>query len=337
MSRSLRYLQALNEALHHEFARDPSVLMLGEDIRENLRGETSGLFATYGPQRVIDTPISEAAFTGFATGAAMAGLRPIVEFQIPSLIYVAFDQLANQAAKLRLMSGGQTQIPVTYLVMGSGARGSTAGQHSDNPYAFLLQAGFKVVVPSTPADMKGLVIAAIRDNDPVAVFAPAALLGVRGEVPEGDYVLPLGSGDVKREGSDVTIIAVGHLMSVALEAARAAETAGVSVHVWDPRSLLPLDRDGLISAVKRTGRVVILDDSNRTCGYGGELAATVAELCFQWLQAPIRRLTRADIPIPFSPPLEEAALVTTDRVVRTVLDLASWSESTAKGIGVAHA
>ena len=322
--RQLRYVQALNEALHQEFARDPSVIMIGEDIRENMRGETRGLFTTYGPDRVLDSPISEAAFTGFATGAAMAGLRPIAEFQIPSLVYVAFDQLANQAAKLPFMSGGQTRIPVTYIIMGSGARGNVAGQHSDNPYPFLIHAGIKVVIPSTAYDMKGLATAAIRDNDPVAIFGPAACLGSRSDVPEESYVIPLGEGEVKRDGTDVTVVAVGHLVQDALKVADQLSERGVSIHVWDPRTLMPLDRAGLLTAVRKTGRVVIFDDSNTTCGYAAELSAVIAELAFASLTAPIKRVTRAHVPIPFSIPLETATLPTTDKLIAAIEATLAW-------------
>ena len=329
--RELRYVQALNEALHQEFARDETVIMVGEDIRENMRGETRGLFTTYGPDRVIDTPISEAAFTGFATGAAMAGLRPIAEFQIPSLVYVAFDQLANQAAKLPYMSGGQTQIPVTYIVMGSGARGNMAGQHSDNPYPFLIHAGIKVVVPSTAYDMKGLATAAIRDNDPVAIFGPAACLGTRSDVPEEPYLIPLGMGDVKRDGTDVTVVAVGHLVHDALKVADLLAARGVSVHIWDPRTLLPLDRAGLLEAVRKTGRVVIFDDSSSTCGYAAELSAVIAESAYASLQAPIKRVSRAHVPIPFSVPLERATLPTADKLIAAIESTLGWSMSGSMG------
>jgi acetoin:2,6-dichlorophenolindophenol oxidoreductase subunit beta len=335
--RQLRYVQALNEALHQEFARDESVIMIGEDIRENMRGETKGLFTTYGPERVLDSPISEAAFTGFATGAAMAGLRPIAEFQIPSLVYVAFDQLANQAAKLPYMSGGQTQLPITYIVMGSGARGNVAGQHSDNPYPFLIHAGIKVVIPSTAYDMKGLATAAIRDNDPVAIFGPAACLGTRSDVPEESYVIPLGKGEVKREGTDVTVVAVGHLVHDALKVADQLSERGLSIHVWDPRTLLPLDRPGLLSAVRKTGRVVIFDDSNSTCGYGAELSAVIAELAFDSLKAPIKRVSRAHVPIPFSVPLEIATLPTMDKLIAAIESIAERSSLSSRRAADANA
>lgn len=319
--RQLRYLQAMNEAYHQEMARDPDTFILGEDIRGGIRGETKGLLDAFGPDRVLDTPISEAGFVGFATGAAMAGLRPIVQFQVPSLIYVAFDQLVNQAAKLPLMLGGQTRLPITYTIMVAGARGGQAGQHSDNPYPYLLHAGFKLVSPSTPYEAKGLLISAIREDDPVIFLAPAMILGQRGDVPEDLYSIPFGIGAVKREGTDVTVIAVGNLVPEALAVAETMSTEGISVKVWDPRTLLPLDRDGLCEAVSATGRVVIYDDSNRTCGFAAEISAILGERVFGNLRAPIKRVTRADIPVPFSGPLERAVLPSPDRLataIRTV-------------------
>lgn len=310
---------------------DERVIVLGENIRDNFRGETGGLFAKYGPERIIDTPISEAACAGLATGAALAGLRPVVEFQVSSLVYLAWDQIANQAAKLALMSGGQSHVPVTYLVMASGARGNNGGQHSDNPYAIFLQAGLKVVIPVTPFDAKGLTTAAIRDDDPVALIYPVALLGTRGEVPEAHYVLPLGRGEVRREGRDVTVIAVGHLVKDALEVATELEPSGIDVHVWDPLTLAPLDCDGLIAAVRKTGRVVIFDDSNRTCGFGAELSAVISDLAFEDLTAPVKRVTRATIAVPFSPTLEPEVLPSRRALAAAIMGLCAPRAAFAGG------
>ena len=316
--RKLRYLQAMNEAYMQEMARDESIFIIGEDIRGGIRGETKGLLEAFGPDRVIDTPISEAGFVGFATGAAMAGMRPIVQFQVPSLIYVAFDQIVNQAAKLPLMLGGQTRLPITYTIMVAGSRGGQAGQHSDNPYPYLLHAGLKVVSPSTPYEAKGLMVTAIRENDPVAFLAPAMVLGQRGEVPEELYAIPFGKGDVKRDGTDVTVVAVGNLVPDALAVAEQLAQEGISVKVWDPRTLLPLDREGLCEAVSSTGRVVLYDDSNRTCGFAAELSAIIGERAFGSLRAPIKRVTRADVPMPFSTILEQAALPTRERLAAAI-------------------
>jgi acetoin:2,6-dichlorophenolindophenol oxidoreductase subunit beta len=314
----MRYLQALNSGLRSAMERDESVFVVGEDIRCNLRGETHGLYAEFGGDRVLDTPISEAAVTGFATGAAMRGMRPVVEFQIPSLVYVAFDQLVNQAAKMSLMLGGQVRVPVTYLVMAAGNRPGLAGQHSDNPYPYLVHGGLKTVCPATPRDAKGLVMAAVAEDDPVAVVAPYEALGLRGEVPEEDYSIPLGLGEVKRSGTDVTVVAVGHLVNTAVRVAGELESEGISVEVWDPRTLLPFDKDGLFASVEKTGRVVIVDDSNRTCGYAAEIASLVAEHCFDCLRGPIRRITRSDVPVPFSGSIERQVLPSAESLAEAV-------------------
>jgi len=306
----LRYVQALNQALSQLMAEDPGIFVVGEDVRHSLRGVTKGLVETYGAERIVDMPISEAAFTGLATGAAMSGMRPVVEYQINTLCFVAFDQLVDQALKLRYMMGGQGRVPVTYVFPASGFRTGLAGQHSDHPYPYLMHAGMRAVMPSTPYDAKGLLVAAIRCDDPVAFFAPAALLATRGEVPDELYEIPLGVGEVKREGTDVTVIAVGPLVPEALKVADELEAEGYSLHVFDPRTLLPLDLDGLEDAVRRTGRVVIFDDSNRTCGFGGEIAAEIAERWFDALKGPIVRIGRATVPVPFSPAIDKAVVPT---------------------------
>ena len=249
--RTLTYVAALNEALHQAMAEDGSVMVLGENIRNGVRAETRGLDERFDAGRVLDMPISEAAFTGFANGAAMAGLRPVVEFQVASLIFPAFDQIVNQAAKLRLMLGGQGRLPVTFFLMGAGAGGGRAGQHSDNPYPLLMHAGIKTLMPATPEDAKGLLLAAIFEDDPVALVAPAGLLGETGEVPEEACRTPLARGVRRREGRDVTVCAVGHLVPVALEAAERLARSGIEVEVWDPRSLLPFDKAGLSASVAK--------------------------------------------------------------------------------------
>ena len=309
-SRELGYIAALREALFQSMAADASVLMVGENIRGEIRPETKGLHARFGDARVIDMPISEAAFTGFATGAALAGGRVIVEFQVSALIYPAFDQLVNQAAKLPLMLGGQRFLPVTYLIMGAGAGGGRAGQHSDNPYPYLLHAGIKTVCPTTPADVKGLMLAAIAEDDPVAVFAPVGVYGTTGDVPEAPTVAPLGRGVVRRAGTEVTVVAGGAQALQAVQVADRLQGAGISVEVWDPLSLLPLDKAGLEASVNKTGRLVVYDDSNRTCGFAAEIAGLAAERCFTALKAPIKRVTRADVTVPFSAPIEAAVLPT---------------------------
>jgi pyruvate dehydrogenase E1 component beta subunit len=305
----------MREGLTEEMRRDPSVFVMGEDVRASIRGLTKGLLKEFGSERIFDTPISEAGFTGLATGAALAGMRPVVEYQINALLFVAFDQLVDQAQKLRYMMGGQGRIPVTYVVVASGARRGLAGQHSDHLYPLILHMGMKTVVPTTPADAKGLMKTAIREDDPVMIFAPSALLGEKGPVSEEDVVTPLGRARIAREGDDLTIVAVGPLVPQAVKCAELLAAEGISVEVVDPRSLLPLDRDGLLASVRKTGRVVIYDDANRTCGFAAEVAALVADEAWDALQAPVRRITRADVPVPFSLPLEQYVLPSPERLL----------------------
>jgi acetoin:2,6-dichlorophenolindophenol oxidoreductase subunit beta len=328
MERRINYLRALREALMQEMRRDPNVVVLGEDVRQSLRGITKGCLEEFGPDRVWDTPISEAAFVGLATGGAVAGLRPVVEFQIGTLIYVAFEQMANQAQKLRYMMGGQAKVPVTYIVPGSGARPGLAGQHSDHLYPCLLQAGIKVVIPSTPHDAKGLFTAAIREDDPVVIFAPASVMNVSGVVSEDDVYVPLGSAEIKRNGTDVTVVAVGHLVAEAIKVAEQLEKEGISVEVFDPRSLLPFDHALLETSVQRTGRLIIFDDSNHTCGFAAEVAAHAAEHLSEFLRAPIARITRADVPVPFSTALDKHVLPNGEQLQRAIRDKVNRPERT---------
>ncbi|MBF5029066.1 MULTISPECIES: transketolase C-terminal domain-containing protein [unclassified Micromonospora] len=299
----LSYRRALTRALSDEMARDESVVVLGEDIRVAAANVTTGLLKKFGPERVRDTPLSEQAFTSFATGAALAGARPVVEFQIPSLLFLVFEQIVNHAHKFPLMTGGQCAVPVTYVVPGSGSRTGWAGQHSDHPYALFAHVGVTTVVPATPADAYGLLVSAIRCDDPVVVFAPAGALDLRADVTDPAPV-PLGRGIVRRAGTDVTVVAVGHLVHDAL--AVAEELAGqASVEVFDPRTLYPFDWDGLVESVSRTGRLVVVDDGNRSCGIAGEIIATVVERVR--LAAPPRRVTRPDgAVLPFAPALDRA-------------------------------
>ncbi|GGM14699.1 pyruvate dehydrogenase E1 component subunit beta [Nakamurella endophytica] len=305
--------------MRDEMAADPSVCYLGEDVVHSLRGVSSGLAAAH-PGRVKDTPISEAAFTGFATGAAMAGMRPIVEYQIPTLLYVAFDQIVNQAQKIRLMTGGQTRVPVTYLFPGSGARLGLAGQHSDHPYTLLAHMGVKTLVPATPQDAYSLVRSAIRDDDPVAVFLPANCLPRKGDVDVA-VTVPIGPAAIRREGTDVTVVAIGHLVHEALAVADDLADQ-VDVEVIDARAAHPFDWHTLTRSVTRTGRLVVLDDTNRTCGWAAEVAATAAEELFHHLRAPVRRVARADVPMPFAPVLERAVVPDREAITAAILETA---------------
>jgi pyruvate/2-oxoglutarate/acetoin dehydrogenase E1 component len=312
----MRYQAALAQALRDEMTADPSVFIIGEDVRASLRGVSKGLVADFGRERVIDTPISEQAFTGFAMGAALAGHRPVVEYQIPSLLFTAFEPIVNQAQKFRLMTGGQAKVPVTYIVPGSGARRGLAAQHSDHPYALFAHAGVKTVVPATALDAYGLFVSAIRDDDPVVLFFPAAVLGTREEVPDQLEPVPLGVGRVHRAGEDVTVVAIGHLVHDALAVAEELAAEGISAEVWDPRSILPFDWDGLRASVEKTGRLVVFDDTNRTGGLAAEVLATIAEEVP--LLAPPRRVTRADAPIPFAVDLELALLPSREQLAAAV-------------------
>ncbi|MET7396066.1 transketolase C-terminal domain-containing protein [Dactylosporangium sp. NPDC005572] len=310
---NLSYLKALNRALGTEMARDPAVCVFGEDVRVGVSNVTTGLLKKFGPERVVDTPISEQAFTSFATGAALAGLRPVVEFQIPALLFLAFEQIANQAHKFSLMTGGQVRVPVTYLLPSSGSRGGWAGQHSDHPYSIFAHVGVKTAVPATPEDAYGLLLSAIRDDDPVVVFAPAGAVGVRADLDLAALdAVPLGVGRVHRAGEDVTLVGVGHLVHDAL--AVAEELAGtVSVEVFDPRTLHPFDWAGLGASLERTGRLVVVDDSNRSCGIGGEILATAAEQLR--LVAPPKRVTRPDgAVLPFARDLDLALQPTREQI-----------------------
>ncbi|MGW4379921.1 alpha-ketoacid dehydrogenase subunit beta [Kitasatospora sp. NPDC004531] len=300
----LSYAKAMNRALTDALAADPAVCVLGEDVGAGLAGLTLGLQQRFGAERVVDTPLSEQAFTSAGIGAALAGMRPVIELQIPSLLFLVFEQLANQAHKFSLMTGGQARVPLTVVVPGSGSRSGWAGQHSDHPYGLFAHVGIKTLVPATPTDAYGLLSSAIADDDPVVLFAPAGALGVREDVTAPLEPVPLGVARTHRAGTDVTVVAVGHLVHQAL--AVAEELAGeVSVEVLDPRTLYPLDRAALLASLERTGRLVVLDDSNRFAGFAAEVLAVASE--DGRLLAPPRRVTRPDgAVLPFALGLDRA-------------------------------
>lgn len=313
----LSYRKAVARALTDELAADDTVFLLGEDIRAAASHVTAGLATRFGEDRVIDAPLSEQAFTSFATGAAMAGLRPVIEFAIPSLLFLVCEQIANHAHKFSLMTGGQTRVPVTYLITGSGSRTGWAGQHSDHPYSLFSHLGIKTVVPATPSDAYGLVRSAIQDDDPVVVFAPAGALDLRSDLDFAALTtVPLGSGVVARPGTDVTVVAIGHLVQTALAAAvRVADR--ISVEVFDPRSLYPFDWDGLIASVEKTRRLVVFDDSNRSNGMAGEIISSVVERLV--LATPPRRITRPDgAVLPFAAELDRAVQPNQDLLITAI-------------------
>jgi pyruvate dehydrogenase E1 component beta subunit len=297
----MRYQQALALALRDSMSADDSVVVLGEDVRQSLRGVTRGLHEEFGDGRIIDTPLSEQGFTSVATGMALAGMRPVVEYQIPALLYLSFEQIVNQAAKFRLMTGGQASVPVTYLIPGSGARKGLAGQHSDNPYVFLGHAGVRTVLPGSAQDAYDLFREAIEDDDPVAVIAPAAVLGERGEVDVTRPRARIGEARVARAGEGLTIVASGHLVSEALNVCADLDE---SIEVIDVRSVFPIDRATILASVAKTRRVIVVDDSNRTFGLAAEVLATIAESGIELDRTPVR-VTREDAVIPFAPILEE--------------------------------
>jgi pyruvate dehydrogenase E1 component beta subunit len=309
---NLSYAKALNRALADELERDPSVCVLGEDVAAGIAQLTLGLAKRFGPDRIIDTPISEQAFTSMATGAALCGMRPVIEFQIPSLLFLVFEQIANQAHKFSLMTGGQVAVPVTYVVPSSGSREGWAGQHSDHPYSLFAHVGLKTIVPATPSDAYGLLVSAIRDDDPTVIFAPALAMKVRQDVRAELVPVPIGSARLHRRGTDVTVVAVGHLVYEALTVA--SELAGeISVEVFDPRTVYPFDWDALADSVNRTGRLVVVDDSNRFCGFGAEIAATAAEE--MRLIAPPRRVGRPEgAVLPFALALDQAVQPNRDQL-----------------------
>lgn len=330
--KKLSYLDATMTAVAAEMHRDPSVFFLGEDVREKVFGSFPS--DEFPAERVRDTPISEAGFVGMSVGAAMTGMRPVVQMGVVTFVYSAMDQVVNQAAKLRYMSGGQARVPLVILAPVLYASGMAA-HHSDRPFSmFANSPGLKIVAPTTCFDMKGLMTAAIRDDDPVIVFADGTLWGTRGPVGEGDYTLPIGVAEVKREGTDVTVVAIAAAVKTALETAESLAEEGISVEVVDPRSLVPLDRETIATSAAKTGRLVVVDPSPLTGGFAAELVATAVERCE--LSAPPVRVTGADVPTPFSPALERHTLPNAERVAAAVRQVVGTAGSVAVG-GVANA
>lgn len=319
--REVTFVQAIHEALQEEMRRDPLTFLMGEDVQSGLFGATTGLVAEFGPARVRNTPISEAGFVGAGVGAAMAGARPIVEISFASFTYCSWDQLCNQAAKLRYMSGGQADIPITFRTL-YGALGSAAAQHSETVYAQLMSVpGLKIVIPSGPYDMKGLLKSAIRDNDPVIVFEHGRLGRLKEAIPEEEYLVPLGKGAVKREGKDVTVVAIGLMVQKALAAAEALQKEGISVEVVDPRTLVPFDEETILNSVQKTGRVVVADEGHLRGGAAADIAAMIADKGFDYLDGPIKRVTALDVPIPFSPPMEAFVVPNEQKIQAAVKEL----------------
>jgi len=317
----ITYREALNQALAEEMERDPDVFLMGEEVGvyNGAYKVSKGLLDRFGELRVVDTPITELGFTGLGTGAAMVGLRPVIEFMTWNFAILAFDQIFNSAAKMRSMSGGQFRMPITFRGP-TGAALQLAAQHSQALESQVAHyPGIKVVVPGTPADAKGLLKAAIRDDDPVAVFEGEMLYNLKGEVPEDDdYVVPLGVADLKRQGSDVSIITHGKMIHVALQAAAQLEKDGIDAEVLDLRSLRPLDTDAILNTVAKTNRVVLLEEGWPHGGITATVAALIQEEAFDELDAPILRVTQADVPMPYAKALERAAKPSAELVVEKV-------------------
>jgi len=321
--RTLTFAAALNEALQQEMRRDPNIYVAGEDVGVygGIFGVTAGLLEEFGEERVKDTPISESAIIGSAVGAAATGLRPVVELMFIDFIGVALDQLYNQAAKMKYMFGGKAKLPLVVRTT-CGAGMGAAAQHSQCLEAWFMHIpGLKVAMPSTPYDAKGLLITAIRDDNPVFFIEHKMLYGIEGEVPEEPYTIPFGVADVKREGKDVTVVATAAMVHKALAAAEELAKDGISVEVVDPRTLTPLDEEGIIASVKKTHRLVIVHEAVKRGGPGGEIAAVVAERAFDYLDAPIKRVTAPFTPVPFSPALESEFIPNEAKIVAAVREV----------------
>lgn len=318
--RELTFGQAINEALAEELRRDERVFIIGEDVAEagTPFKVLAGLVQEFGTERVMDSPISEAGITGVCVGAAMTGMRPVVDIMFGDFITLTMDQMVNQAAKIHYMSGGKLRVPLTMRTT-LGATRRSAAQHSQSLHAWFSHVpGLKVVVPSTPYDAKGLLKSAIRDDNPVAFFEDKMMYQTRGYVPEEEYTIPLGVADVKREGTDITLVATSSMVYVALDAAKLLEDAGISAEVVDPRTMFPLDKESLISSAKKTSRAIVIDEGYERYGVTAEIASVIADGAFYYLDAPVKRMGAMDVPVPFSPVLEDLTVPTP----HTVADMA---------------
>ncbi len=312
----MTFASALTQAVREEMQYDETVFVMGESVRSGVYGVTTGLFEEFG-ERIIDTPISENGFMGAAVGAASVGMRPIVQ-SLTSFLWVAMDQLVSQAAKMRYMFGGQVNLPIVYRC-GFNYGNNLAAHHTDRNYPmFMNMPGFKIVIPTTPADAKGLLKTAIRENDPVMFFEDNNVSGLRGEVPDEDYTTPFGVADVKHEGTDVTIVALAGMVRHSLSIANTLEKKGVSLEVIDPRTIVPLDKETILKSVEKSGRLVIVDPAHISCSVASEISAIVAHEGFWTLQAPIQRVTSLDCHLPFSPALEKLVIPDEDKIIEAV-------------------
>lgn len=318
--RALTYAQAINEAFMEEMERDVSVFLMGQDVGVygGVFAATRGLLERFGSDRVLDTPISEAAMAGTAVGAAMLGMRPVVEIMYEDFTLIAMDQLVNNAAKIRYMFDGQFKVPMVLRTQGGSGRGSSA-QHSQSLEVWFAHIpGLVVIMPSTPYDAKGLLKSAIRDDNPVIFIEHKMLYSTRGVVPEDEYSLPIGKADVKRQGSDVTVIVTGWMVLRVLTAAKVLESEGISVEVIDPRTLRPLDKEPILESVRKTGRALVVHEAVKFCGIGAEISAIIMDEAFDYLDMPVMRLGAADTPIPYATVLEQQAVPTETNIIETI-------------------
>ena len=320
-----RIIQAINEALAEEMARDPKVILFGEDIEIGLFGDTRGLHAKFGAARVRNTPISENLLSGMAVGAAAAGYRVICHMMFGNFVYTGLDSIANQAAKLRFMTAGQIRLPLTYMAVYGGGK-SVAAQHSDTPYPLLMNlGGINVVVPSSPADAKGLLKSAIRSDNPTFFLQAGGRGGEMGEVPDGEYLTPLGEAVVRRAGTDATIVAIGAMVRPALRAAENLRLeSGLSIEVIDPRTLVPLDEAAILASVAKTGRLVVADEARDRCSAASHIAAIVGDKGFASLAAPIKRVTVPDVAMPYAPCLEQSVFPDAARIEAAVRQVVQY-------------
>jgi len=315
-----RYIQAINEALFEEMERDPKVILFGEDVELAIFGDTRGLLERFGRNRIRKTPICEATLAGMAVGAAATGYRVVFHMMFSNFIYTGFDAIANQMAKLRLMTGGQIELPIT-VIAGYGGGRSTAAQHSDTPHPVLMNlGGLNVLVPATPADAKGLLKQAIRGNNPTFFLEASGRGGDSGEVPDGDFTVPFGKAAIVREGADVTIVAIGSMLKPALSAAEKLHSSGIDAEVIDPRTLVPLDEEAILRSVRKTGRAIIADEARDRCSAASHIAAIIADKAFEWLKAPVKRVTVPDVSMPYAPNAELRALPGDEQIASTAAE-----------------
>jgi len=319
----ISYSQALRDALREEMQRDPDVFLIGEDIgvHGGAFGVSRGLLEEFGPQRVITTPISEAAIVGAAAGAAVVGCRPVAEIMYMDFMTIAMDQIVNQVAKIRYMFGGKARLPLVIRTPAGAGRGQAA-QHMQSLEAWFVHVpGLKVVMPSTPCDAKGLLKSSIRDDNPVIFVENKLLYATQGDVPDGEFLIPLGQAEVKRPGRDVTVVATSRMVLLALSAAEQLAQEGIEVEVIDPRTLVPLDSEAIVQSVKRTNHVLIVHEACERGGVGAEIVAQIQERAFDWLDAPIKRLANPNVPIPFARNLEALAIPDEGRIASAVREL----------------